>query len=412
MKSLIRFVFYLLLSQQVLSKAIQNALSITNKENKYIYDGAPDIIEDPINEISPSDDETILNINDETTISDYNDVAKRYKGVIICVGYYNKNDKNNIYNVGSSVFNTHYKNFKNKINIGYYFKVRANTTNDEIINYVDKVHNVIKNKQNNFPVYIYMGSGFNDKIKENTELAKTAINELKNLKYKTGFYTSDGTESFDLGEIKKDGTSLMIAYYGRDNGKLNKDFKPRYEYDIWEYTGNGYDEKIDNGSDTVSKSILEKEEIIINPVSKSGSQPWTYIIIGGGILSLIGLILGFIFYNKSKNNDKKSESSENSIDVTNNNLHNRRVSLKDNGLYDASPPPYDVVLQENIIQYIARSRQRNNYTQSSSIDLLSKTNPSLEQYNNEIDKYISSIPSITGNPNSPNPTENLEELFN
>jgi len=374
MLSIIRLVYFLILLQQVLSKTIQNnshILMARREKGSSLPFG-----------------KTIIDINDKHVIKDYSAIAKRYLGVILKIGDYISTNS-----TGSVEFERHYANLKDKTNIGYYFGIKSNSTIEEVDRIVYNVNILIKDKQNNFPVFVNMVNGFTSVYKkDNTNIALEGIKLLEKYGYKPGFFSNDNTlkNSFDLEKIMQTNAYIWIARYGRDNGNYDPHYRPKEYFDLFQYTSNSSDEDIKSigniGGEAFSKSILNENSNKVVIFGKNNyhnnNKPWVYvIIIGVGIAILLGLIFGFIFYNKNKsknNNNRDNLSTINYVDFSSSD-----IKQSSNEVFIASPPPpsYEEIYHHD---YNSSSSQQTNYTLSSSVNLLQKTNLSYEQYSYEM----------------------------
>jgi len=344
MLSMKRFVYFLLLLQQVLSRPSQNVLG-KREELK------------------------LIDINRYIEIKDYDAVAKAYDGVLISIGDFSEPTKPSQYLVN------HYNKFLGKTNIGYFFNVSNTTTVEQLENDIGNVHTIIKDNQNNFPLYMALRNGATgnwlaENKESNTKIALAGVKKMKELGYVPGLFTNDNPAkvAFNMKEIKNAGTSIWIARWGLDDGTLNEKYKPEgfADYDIWEYTSKGFDANISTNdvnevplNALVNKNIIiksdKKQPMVENSTMKKeiekdlnktdakkdneDSNNWVYALIGVGVILLIGLGVGIMYTVKNKKKDEKNNNDD-----------------------DEEPPSYEQVVQEQTLEntQLPETEQSNN----------------------------------------------------
>lgn len=142
---------------------------------------------------------------------------------------------------------THYNYLHGKIKLGYYWVTQALSI-DEAIDEASYCHSILKNKQNDFPVYLYSGwgneshTGRADNInsEERTSIALAWIDKMKSYGYRVGVYAEDSWFR----------TKLLVSYLYETNASIwvtrIGTYPPSYTttYDGWNYTNTGTVEAI------------------------------------------------------------------------------------------------------------------------------------------------------------------------
>jgi len=181
----------------------------------------------------------VIDISQFNTINNYSLAARNIDGVIMRTGYRGYGAAGTL--VTDSKFTTNYNNFRGKTKIGYYFFTQAKTTAEAQAE-ADYVINLIKGKQNDFPIFIDTeessdpnGNGRADHLSKQarTDVVVAFVNRIKNRGYRAGVYGADSwlQNKLDFNRIRNTGATIWVARIG-GNPTVPK-------YDMWQYSWKG-----------------------------------------------------------------------------------------------------------------------------------------------------------------------------
>lgn len=191
----------------------------------------------------------VMNVSASNVITDYGKVIKDIDGVVIRVGYRSYLASGIL--LTDSLLSTHYRNFKGKTKIGFYWNSEAITKQEarEEAEYIDQVL-----KENNvttidLPIYIngkYATSTKSGRADQLNSLDRTNIYEelgeaLNKLGYQVGVFgvTNWLTYNLYLDVLRSNNFSIWISNVSETEKPLG------IEYDAWNYTNtaivDGYD---------------------------------------------------------------------------------------------------------------------------------------------------------------------------
>ncbi|OUM58959.1 glycoside hydrolase family 25 protein [Piromyces sp. E2] len=199
----------------------------------------------------------IINISRWNTVTNYASAASAIDGVIIRCGYRGYGSQGSL--VKDSMLENHYKGFKDKTKIGYYFFSQAITVKEAEDEATYVVNTLIKGKQNNFPIYWYSessgapgNSGRADNLSKSvrTACAVAFVMKVKALGYRAGIYASEYwfNDNLDYNKIVNAGASIWVAKYSSEKPITSS-------YDSWQYSSTSYVKGI---SGNVDKSYVYK----------------------------------------------------------------------------------------------------------------------------------------------------------
>jgi len=171
-------------------------------------------------------------------IQDYATVAKKVDGVILRCGYRDFHKDGKL--MKEEGFENHYKNFLGKTKIGYYFSTQAITTSEAAAEADFVIDNLIKGKQNNFPIFInseYSPDPDNNarnehlSVKVRTDCVIAFINRVKNRGYRAGLFAPNNwTKNYlDINRILATGATFWVSSVDGVKPTLTK-------YDMWQYS--------------------------------------------------------------------------------------------------------------------------------------------------------------------------------
>jgi len=199
----------------------------------------------------------IIDISQWNTINNYASAAAAIDGVLIRCGYRGYGSSGTLNK--DKMFETHYKGFKGKTKIGYYFFSQAKTTAEAEAEATYVVKTLLKGKVNNFPIYwdselsgAANNSGRADGLSKATRTACAVafVKKVKALGYKAGVYASEYwfRDNLDFNKIVNAGASIWVAKYSSTAPSTSS-------YDAWQYTDRG---SINGIAGNVDKSHVYK----------------------------------------------------------------------------------------------------------------------------------------------------------
>ncbi|MBR6289280.1 MAG: hypothetical protein IKR19_08095 [Acholeplasmatales bacterium] len=178
----------------------------------------------------------VLDVSKYQSISDYVSAAASVSGVLIRVGYRGYGASGTL--ATDTKFKSHYNGFLGNTKIGFYFTTTA-ITRGEVKAEADYFYNLIKDKQCDFPVYIYSdfansshnGRSDNLSVDERTNIVNTWCKRMKELGYRVGIIATDywfGSK-LKVQEFYDAQYSLIVANYDGEPSNVTV-------YDGWQYT--------------------------------------------------------------------------------------------------------------------------------------------------------------------------------
>jgi len=193
----------------------------------------------------------IIDVSQWNTITNYASAASSIDGVLIRCGYRGYGSQGTL--VKDEMLETHYKGFKGKTKIGYYFFSQAITAKEAEAEATYVVNTLIKGKQNNFPIYWDSeGSGAPGNSGRADGLSKSArtacavafVKKIKALGYRAGVYASEYwfRDNLDFNKIINAGASIWVAKYSSTKPSTSS-------YDAWQFTSTYYINGITGGVD-------------------------------------------------------------------------------------------------------------------------------------------------------------------
>lgn len=172
-----------------------------------------------------------IDISEHNTIKNYGDVVKSADFAILRVGYgvtYMPVSQKD------SKFEDFYANLHGKVPVGAYYYAYANAIGEG----KKEAENCLKylnGKKLDMPIFYDLED---NSMRYINEVAREFVDTIKAAGYDAGIYCNTNWARNKIDTTKFNDCTIWLAQYGANNGKVPSD-KPKFKYDIWQYTSKG-----------------------------------------------------------------------------------------------------------------------------------------------------------------------------
>ena len=204
-----------------------------------------------------------IDISEHNTITNYGDVVKSADFAILRVGYgvsYMPVSQKD------SKFEGFYANLHGKVPVGAYYYAYANAIGEG----KKEAENCLKylnGKKLDMPIFYDLEDS---SMRFINEVAREFVDTIKAAGYDAGIYCNTNWARNKINTSNFSDCTIWLAQYGANNGNIPND-KPKFKYDIWQYTSKGELSGI-NGYVDLNISDVNYEENEDTPVKEQPQE--------------------------------------------------------------------------------------------------------------------------------------------